>query len=99
MPKIPQWSRFEQQVAKDFKASVTPSSGNQWFAKGDVSSKEYKISCKSTDKESFTLKKADWLEIQKIAFASGVVPLLAVDLNGKKLIILDYDEYLSSIEE
>jgi hypothetical protein len=90
----PNWSKWEQRVADDFQGRVTPSSGNQWFAKGDVKAQNYIISCKSTDKDSFSFKRSDWKEICDIAYSDSRIPVLAIDMNGVLLAVIDYEELL-----
>jgi hypothetical protein len=94
MPK-PQWSKFEEKVAHDFKARTTPGSGNQWFAKGDVVGKDFTVSCKSTARDSFSLKNSDWKEVDKIAASNGTWPTMALEVNGKKYVVMDYDSFVS----
>jgi len=88
------WEKWESTVAEDFGGRIQTGSGNQWFAKGDVKTGKHVISCKQTDRDSFSITGNDWNEIRKIAEAAGRSPILAINMNGKRIAVMDYDEML-----
>jgi len=94
----PDWSKWELQVAEDVGGRVQPGSGNKWFAKGEVRTKERVISCKQTANSSFQITEMDLKEIEKIANQDLKYWALAVNLNGKPIIIIDYRDFLDLIK-
>lgn len=93
MPK-PNWEQWEQKVAEDFGGRLTPGSGNKWFAKGDVRADDIRISCKSTSNNSFSVTKEDVREIEQIAWADLKEWAMALEINGRQLIVMDYRSFL-----
>jgi len=88
------WQKWEEEVAKNVDGVVMAGSGNQWFAKSDVRNQEYRFSCKQTDNDSFSIKRSDWREIWKIGMEDSKAPVVAVNMNGIKLAVLDWDDFL-----
>ena len=73
---------------------LTPGSGNKWYAKGDVVTRNEAISCKQTAAKSFSVTEGDVSEIEKICFEKNKTWLLAVMMGNRKLIVMPYDDYL-----
>jgi Holliday junction resolvase len=89
----------EKKVAHIANGFTVPGSGSGRF-KGDVQSRDFKIECKTTTKDSIRLS-ATWLEkIASEALNDGRYPVLAIELCGKMYFVLnefnfkDYQEYL-----
>lgn len=86
-------------VAKRIQGSVTPGSGNQWFAKGDIDSKDYLIEAKRTDDISIKLASRVWEKIRHEALAKSKIPLMAMQMRGwltdrHDLIVMDMSDFL-----
>lgn len=90
---LPQWSEWEREVAESFGGKVTPGSGSKWFSKGDVRSENYIISCKQTNRNSFNLTRMDLREIENIAAADDKEWALAININGRKVVVLPWDQF------
>ena len=89
----PQWSKWEDQVASDMGGKVTPGSGNQWYKKGDVRNEGWRVSCKQTDKDSFTITRNDWREIEKIAREDSKSMAIAVQMGGIPFAVIPWNDF------
>lgn len=71
MKKTPQQRGrdFEKEIARRVEGTLTPSSGALWGSKLDVRTNDYLISCKYTEKKSFSIKASDLKELKKYAEA------------------------------
>lgn len=56
------------------------------------------VEVKATDAKSFSIKKETWDKTAKQASRIGKVPMLAVDIQKTRLIILDINDYLTLID-
>lgn len=65
---------------------TVPGSGAGWM-KGDVSSRVFRLECKTTGKQSFSVTREMIEKIEEAALAHGQVPALIVEFNddGKKV--------------
>ena len=87
-------NRQEKAVAKELGGRKTPNSGATPWVKGDITTEQWLIECKTATKEqsSFSIKK-EWLEKNKEeAFASGKpYNALCFDFgdNGNRYYVLD----------
>ena len=87
-------SRQEKAVAKVLDGKQTPNSGATSFIKGDVTTDNWLIECKTatTEKQSFAIKR-DWLDKNREeAFAMGKeYNALCFDFgdNGKRYYVID----------
>jgi hypothetical protein len=88
----------EKHVASKSGGKTRPGSGSRWFAPGDIKSKLYLISCKTTTKKSFSLKQKDLEEIKVDAFMEDKTPLMQVDFGGRKVWIIE-DSYIQFDDE
>lgn len=92
----------EKRAAKRTGGKLTPGSGNQPGAKGDVRVMgSVRIECKCTTAESFRLKLEDLMKIER-AGESGENPILEIEFQGvhpkRRYVVLPgwlYDHYAS----
>lgn len=76
---------FERELADEFGLSVTPGSGNQWFAKLDLKGLRARWSLKYTEGNSFPLRRADFEEALSATTGlsgDGSISLFAVRMDG-----------------
>lgn len=80
--------RQEKQIAKRTRGRLIPGSGNG-AVKGDVRVRKlYRIECKTTKNNSFSVTKEMIEKLEMAALASGEVPIIVVEFNdgrGRKL--------------
>lgn len=88
------WYQWEEQVAKDLNTHPVVSSGNTDFQKGDVVDSHWFIDCKYTDKESYSVKNSLREKYEKKAQEEGRDFIMALNLNGKRYAVIDYDTFL-----
>lgn len=84
----------ERRAADQYGGSVSPGSGNGWIRKADVRTPNYLIECKTTTKESYSIKKETWETLNKQAIVDGRIPVMIVDINGKTLMIADPEDFM-----
>lgn len=86
----------EKRAAADYGGRIRPGSGNQWHSKGDVSSEDYLIECKTTTKASYSLRTDIMGKIMDEALLESKVPLLEIEFseNGLTCIIMDKHDFL-----
>lgn len=86
----------ESELAASVGGSVTPGSGNQWSAKGDVQSKRFLIECKTREKHSFMQW---WLKIKAEAIIKGKEPVLQLSVGSHMLAVIDLELFLELTEK
>ena len=91
--------RQENETAKAIGGLPTPASGAFWHRKGDVRSKEYLLEAKYTDKKSISVNKAVWEKIRREALLDGRTPGLVLQIQDRKLIVLDMEDFLELFTE
>ena len=72
----------ERQVASDLLGRVQIASG-ALDDKADVRSKDFLCECKTTEKDSYTLKVDTWNKIQKEAYKLGLCPIMCIQTNDE----------------
>lgn len=82
----------EKKIAESVGGSVTPGSGNKWYAKGDVSSALWLIENKRTDKDSFILKFDTLRRLIVQATLAGKKPMLQLEMGEHHFVIITLDE-------
>lgn len=88
------WYKWEEEVARLFDTKPTPGSGNQDWQKGDVVTEDYILDCKNTDKDSYSIKNSLFEKYEKIAALEGKNFAVALNLNGRKLIITPLEDFV-----
>ena len=91
----------ERRTAQDFGGLTTPGSGNQWHSKGDVKTPNYLIECKTTSKDSYSLKSATWSKIATEALLEGKDPLMEIEFidRGVSLVVMDKNDFLAHMRD
>jgi Holliday junction resolvase len=74
---------FERKLAKKLGGRVQPGSGALPFAKEDVKTADYLIQCKSTTKNSYTIKLDDLETLRQNAIKIGKQPCFVLQIGGK----------------
>lgn len=96
-------NRQEKKVAKELGGRQTPNSGATDFIKGDVTTNEWLVECKTatTEKSSFSIKRS-WLDKNREeAFAMGKpYSALCFDFgdNGERYYIIDEKTFKEVLE-
>jgi len=84
----------EKKLGSKMGGRVQPASGAIPMHKGDVRTPTYIIEAKRTDKKQMTLKE-EWLsKISKEAARADKIPMLAIEIGGKRWVILDEDDFM-----
>lgn len=84
----------ERSFAKKIGGRSVPASGAFWSRKGDVRSDDLLVEAKMTDKASFSIKKSIWEKIRREALLDGRIPVLAVQIQNRNLVVLDEEDFL-----
>jgi hypothetical protein len=74
----------------------TLASGALWHQKGDVRNSQFLIEAKQTDKASIGIKKVVWEKIRREALLDGRIPVLALRIQDRDLIVLDLEDFLAA---
>lgn len=90
---------YEERMAKVIGARVQPGSGNQWYAKLDLSGRGMLWSLKHTGKDFFRLSRAIMLEGIKAAVDEGCIPGWLVDIAGRDYVIMLSEDFMMLMEE
>ena len=94
------WQKKEIKDTKSFKGRKNPRTGGLWFAPGDVTTNDFLIDCKTTDKLSFSITKNIWNKIYKESLKNRRLPCLSVLLgDGTEIVVLDKNDFLSFFSE
>jgi len=91
--------RQEKAVAKAFEGRTTLASGALKFDKGDVETSKYLIECKTTEKNSFIIKKAVLEKIRREAINKHKFPLMSIEFQGYGRFILLREDLFLELEE
>jgi hypothetical protein len=86
--------RQEKSIAKKISGRVVPASGAFWSRKGDARSEDLLVEAKTTDKASYSIKGATWDKIRKEALLDGRIPVMAIQIQGRDLVVLDQEDFL-----
>jgi len=85
----------EKAVAKRLGGKVQPGSGSQWMRKGDVSTPDFLVECKVTEKQSYRLTRAVLDKIEQEAAMENLEYALVVDIAGKSYAVVSTDVFVS----
>jgi hypothetical protein len=85
----------ERYIAKKIGGRPTPASGAFWSHKGDVRNEDLLVEAKRTDKASISINKAVWEKIRREAILDGRIPVLALQIQDRNLIVLDEEDFLA----
>ena len=84
----------ERSLAKSLGGRTVPASGAFWSRKGDVRTNDLLVEAKTTQAASYSLKKAIWDKIRREALLDGRIPVLAIQIQGRNLVVLDEEDFL-----
>jgi hypothetical protein len=90
---------FEKRFADLIGGQLTPGSGNQWYAKLDVSSRGILFSLKHTGKNFFRITKDVLREAIVAANQEGCIPAWALDIAGEDFILMRGHDFRMLMEE
>lgn len=86
--------RQEKRIAKAIGGLNVPASGAFWSRKGDVRSDDLLVEAKTTDHASYSIKKQIWEKIRREALSDGRIPVLAIQIQNRNLVVLDEEDFL-----
>jgi hypothetical protein len=84
----------ERDLAKRITGLSVPASGAFWARKGDVRSDDLLVEAKTTDAASFSIKRTIWEKIRREAILDGRIPVLAISIQDRNLVVLDEEDFL-----
>lgn len=84
----------ERSLAANLGGRTVPASGAFWSRKGDVRTDDLLVEAKTTEAASFSIKRATWEKIRKEALLDGRIPVLAIQIQGRNLVVLDEEDFL-----
>ena len=82
-------------MAKTINGLPTAASGAFWSRKGDVRSADLLVEAKTTTKASYAIKKTVWEKIRREALLDGRMPVLAVQIQDRNLVVVDEEDFLA----
>jgi len=89
----------EEYLADRLGGLSTPASGAFWHRKGDVRNADLLIEAKQTGKRSISVQKDVWEKIRREAILDGRVPLLALRIQDRDLVVLDLEDFVGLVAE
>ena len=84
----------EQRTADTYRGSRNVMSGAGWVRKNDVRAEHFLIENKFTDKKSYSIKADEMLKLSRTALMEDRIPLLQVDLQGRRYVVLCEDDLM-----
>lgn len=87
--------RQEQSIARDVAGRRVAGSGSMPSNKGDVKAGAFLIEAKQTKGLRFSLTLALWRKIYSEAAKVGKRPAMVIEMAGRKVAVLDYDDFLA----
>lgn len=90
---------YEARLAKLLGADLVPGSGNQWYAKGDLSGRAILWFLKHTGKDFFRVSKAVLHEAITASNKTGAIPAWAIDIAGEDFIMMRANDFIMLHEE
>jgi hypothetical protein len=97
-----QGRQLEKRLEKKLSLKRVKGSGNQVFHKLDLEGKTLLISAKWTAEKSYRLSDKDIEEVYDAAKglgASGLIPIVVTEIDGKQIASLPLDDLISLIKE
>ena len=80
--------RLEKKLAEKLGGKRQPASGATPWAKGDIKFKDVLAEVKQTGKSRYTLKLKELFKIEKEAISDGKIPIMILDIQGSKFVVL-----------
>lgn len=92
--------RQERQIARDTGGRRTAGSGNQPGHKGDVRAGHgWLVEAKTTLAVRYTLRLSDWRKIEREALQARKTPAMQIEVAGRMLVVVSYDDWLSRLAD
>lgn len=88
------WEKKEKKDAKDFGGHRQKGSGNTWAHPGDVSTAEFLVDSKQTNKKSYTITKEIWDKLYEEALFSYRYPVLSLIIQDLELVVLAKEDFM-----
>ena len=87
----------EKRAARDYGGVTQPGSGNGWANKADVITNQYLIECKTTTKESYSIKFADLSKLAFQAMVENKDPVFEIESAGYKqsFVVIPKDDFIA----
>jgi hypothetical protein len=92
------WQKQEKRLAATSGGTTTAGSGAFWTRKGDVRSARFLIEGKQTDKASISVTKKIWGKIRREALLDGRLPVLALQIQETRLVVIDEEDFFALTE-
>lgn len=73
----------------------TPGSGAFWSRKGDARADDLLVEAKMTDKASYSISLRVWDKIRREALLDGRLPVLALQIQNRNLVVIDEEDFLA----
>lgn len=94
----------EKRTAKRYGGQVNAGSGAFWMRKGDVRSDRFLFENKLRMRDSktpkqFILKSDELVKLSREAAADGRIPVMQIDLDGRRYVVLKEDDFDEIIEQ
>jgi hypothetical protein len=93
------WQKQERRLAASSGGTTTAGSGAFWTRKGDVRSAKFLIEGKQTDKASISVTKKIWGKIRREALLDGRLPVLALQIQDTRLVVIDEEDFFALTED
>lgn len=93
------WQKQERRLAQRTGGTTTAASGAFWTRKGDVRSASLLVEGKHTDKQSYSIKVETWDKIRREALLDGRMPVLALEIAGRRLVVIDEEDFFALCAE
>lgn len=87
------WYKWEEYVANSLDGKPTPLSGATPYQKGDFQGENWFVDCKVTNKDSYSIKNSLFEKYEEISRLEGKEMIVALNLNGRKLAVLDFETF------
>jgi hypothetical protein len=86
--------RQERRIANRVQGRTQPASGATPWRKQDVRQSDFLIEAKFTDRGSYSIKASEWERMRRNALLDGRRPMLVVELQGRRLVVMEEDDLL-----
>lgn len=88
----------EKRVARRLGGKVQPASGAGWMRKGDVSTSEFLIECKTTAARSYRLDIDTIQKIDREAMLENKEFALFIEISGRRYVVVHEDCFVKMAE-
>lgn len=82
----------ERSIASEAGGRTHPGSGSSWRKPRDISTDEFLVEAKYTDKAGYPLNVAEWEALRRDALRAGKEPVLVIDFPNRNLRLFVLEE-------